>query len=147
MRGFRVIKDLLVDMDAFFEKYRKVQPYLITHTHEPEKERLQSIDDREAFEDTTKCILCGACTTSCPSFWANEDYVGPAAIVNAHRFIFDSRDEGREESRGAHSREDFPKRDDINWLKHTLAYKTEKGIQFKFKPVTITKFQPKERKY
>jgi succinate dehydrogenase / fumarate reductase flavoprotein subunit len=54
---------------------------------------------------------------------------------------------GREESRGAHSREDFPKRDDANWLKHTLAYKTEKGIQFKFKPVTITKFQPKERKY
>ena len=97
MRGFKVIKDLLVDMDAFFEKYRKVQPFLITRTPEPEKERLQSIDDREAFEDTTKCILCGACTTSCPSFWANEDYVGPAAIVNAHRFIFDSRDEGREE--------------------------------------------------
>lgn len=97
MRGFKVIKDLLVDMEAFFEKFRKVQPYLITHTPEPEKERLQSIDDREAFEDTTKCILCGACTTSCPSFWANEDYVGPAAIVNAHRFIFDSRDEGGEE--------------------------------------------------
>jgi succinate dehydrogenase / fumarate reductase flavoprotein subunit len=54
---------------------------------------------------------------------------------------------GREESRGAHSREDFPKRDDINWLKHTLAYKTPQGIAFKFKPVTITKFQPKERKY
>lgn len=97
MRGFKVIKDLLVDMEAFFEKYRKVQPYLITQTPEPEKERLQSINDRETFEDTTKCILCGACTTSCPSFWANEDYVGPAAIVNAHRFIFDSRDEGREE--------------------------------------------------
>jgi succinate dehydrogenase / fumarate reductase iron-sulfur subunit len=97
MRGFRVIKDLLVDMEAFFEKYRKIKPYLVTHTPEPEKERLQSIDDREIFDDTTKCILCGACTTSCPSFWANEDYVGPAAIVNAHRFIFDSRDEGREE--------------------------------------------------
>jgi succinate dehydrogenase / fumarate reductase iron-sulfur subunit len=97
MRGFRVIKDLLVDMEAFFDKFRKVKPYLITQTPEPEKERLQSIEDRERFEDTTKCILCGACTTSCPSFWANEDYVGPAAIVNAHRFIFDSRDEGREE--------------------------------------------------
>jgi len=93
MRGFKVIKDLLVDMEAFFEKYKKVKPYLITHSPEPEKERLQSIADREVFEDTTKCILCGACTTSCPSFWANEDYVGPAAIVNAHRFIFDSRDE------------------------------------------------------
>ncbi len=97
MRGFRVIKDLLVDMEAFFEKYRKVQPYLITHSLDPEKERLQTIENRESFDDTTKCILCGACTTSCPSFWANEDYVGPAAIVNAHRFIFDSRDEGGDE--------------------------------------------------
>ena len=97
MRGFRVIKDLLVDMDAFFEKFRKVKPYFITHSPEPEKERLQSVENRESFDDTTKCILCGACTTSCPSFWANEDYVGPAAIVNAHRFIFDSRDEGGDE--------------------------------------------------
>ncbi len=97
MRGFRVLKDLLVDMDAFFEKYRQVRPYLITDGPAPEKERLQSPPEREAFDDTTKCILCGACTTSCPSFWGNPEYVGPAAIVNAHRFIFDSRDEGREE--------------------------------------------------
>ncbi|HUU15290.1 MAG TPA: succinate dehydrogenase iron-sulfur subunit [Terriglobia bacterium] len=97
MRGFRVIKDLLVDMEGFFEKYRKVKPYLMTHSPEPEKERLQSPADRERFDDTTKCILCGACTTSCPSFWANEDYLGPAAIVNAHRFIFDSRDESQGE--------------------------------------------------
>jgi succinate dehydrogenase / fumarate reductase iron-sulfur subunit len=97
MRGFRVIKDLLVDMEGFFEKYRKVKPYLMTHSPEPEKERLQSPRDRERFDDTTKCILCGACTTSCPSFWANEDYLGPAAIVNAHRFIFDSRDESQGE--------------------------------------------------
>jgi len=97
MRGFRVIKDLLVDMDVFFEKYSRVKPYLVTYTPEPEKERMQSPKDRERFDDTTKCILCGACTTSCPSFWANEDYLGPAAIVNAHRFIFDSRDEGQEE--------------------------------------------------
>ena len=97
MRGFRVIKDLLVDMEAFFEKYRSVKPYLINDTPEPDKERRQSPEQRERFEDTTKCILCGACTTSCPSFWANPDYVGPAAIVNAHRFIFDSRDEGGEE--------------------------------------------------
>ena len=97
MRGFRVIKDLLVDLDAFFEKYKQVKPYLITHTPTPEKERLQSPADRERFDDTTKCILCGACTTSCPSFWANADYIGPAAIVNAHRFIMDSRDEGAEE--------------------------------------------------
>ncbi len=97
MRGFRVIKDLLVDMDAFFEKFKQVKPYLITYGPAPEKERLQSPPDRETFDDTTKCILCGACTTSCPSFWGNPEYVGPAAIVNAHRFIFDSRDEGREE--------------------------------------------------
>ena len=97
MRGFRVIKDLLVDMEAFFEKYRSVKPYLINDSPQPEKERRQSPEQRELFEDTTKCILCGACTTSCPSFWANPDYVGPAAIVNAHRFIFDSRDEGGEE--------------------------------------------------
>ncbi|MEJ2008076.1 MAG: succinate dehydrogenase iron-sulfur subunit [Acidobacteriota bacterium] len=97
MRGFRVIKDLLVDMDMFFEKYRAVKPYFISHSPEPEQERYQSVEDREKFDDTTKCILCGACTTSCPSFWANPDYVGPAAIVNAHRFIFDSRDEGKDE--------------------------------------------------
>ncbi|HET9177586.1 MAG TPA: succinate dehydrogenase iron-sulfur subunit [Terriglobia bacterium] len=97
MRSFRVIKDLLVDMDVFFDKYKAMKPYLMTDLPEPDRERLQSPEDREKFDDTTKCILCAACTTSCPSFWANPDYVGPAAIVNAHRFIFDSRDEGKEE--------------------------------------------------
>lgn len=97
MRGFRVIKDLLVDMESFFDKYKSIKPYLINQSPEPEQERRQSIEDREKFDDTTKCILCGACTTSCPSFWANPEYLGPAAIVNAHRFIFDSRDEGEEE--------------------------------------------------
>ena len=63
----------------------------------PEKERLQSPAERERFDDTTKCILCGACTTSCPSFWANPDYIGPASIVQAHRFLFDSRDAGSKE--------------------------------------------------
>ena len=63
----------------------------------PARERLQSPEDRARYDDTTKCILCAACTTSCPSFWAKDSYVGPAAIVNAHRFIFDSRDEGAEE--------------------------------------------------
>ena len=97
MRGFRVIKDLLVDLDAFFDKYKQVKPYLVADSMTPEKERQQSPDERQRYDDTTKCILCGACTTSCPSFWANPDYIGPAAIVNAHRFIFDSRDEGAEE--------------------------------------------------
>ena len=77
--GLPVVKDLVVD-----------QP-------EPERERRQSPQDRARFDDTTKCILCAACTSSCPSFWARPEYVGPAAIVQAHRFIFDSRDEGAAE--------------------------------------------------
>ena len=93
LMGFRVVKDLVVDMEPFFAQYRSVLPYLINDQPTPRRERLQSIEDRERFDDTTKCILCAACTTSCPSFWANDEFVGPAAIVNAHRFIFDSRDE------------------------------------------------------
>jgi succinate dehydrogenase / fumarate reductase, iron-sulfur subunit len=95
--GMRVIKDMIVDMEPFFEHYRSVLPYLINNDPPPRQERLQSPQQRERFDDTTKCILCAACTTSCPSFWANEQYVGPAAIVNAHRFIFDSRDQGAAE--------------------------------------------------
>ena len=97
MRGYKVLKDLVVDMEAFFAKYRSIKPYLIEKEAPPLKERLQGPQERQRFDDTTKCILCGACTTSCPSFWANPDYVGPAAIVQAHRFLFDSRDEGKEE--------------------------------------------------
>lgn len=92
--GFRVLKDMIVDMEPFFEHYRSVLPFLINDDPPPDRERLQSPEARERFDDTTKCILCAACTTACPSFWSNERYVGPAAIVNAHRFIFDSRDEG-----------------------------------------------------
>ena len=95
--GLAVIKDLVVDMDDFWAKYRSVMPFLVTDSPAPARERLQSPDDRERYDDTTKCILCAACTTSCPSFWANERFVGPAAIVNAHRFIFDSRDQGRDQ--------------------------------------------------
>jgi succinate dehydrogenase / fumarate reductase iron-sulfur subunit len=93
MMGMRVIKDLIVDMEPFFENYRRVLPYFINDEAPPPQERLQSIEQRERFDDTTKCILCACCTTSCPSFWANDQYVGPAAIVAAHRFIFDSRDQ------------------------------------------------------
>lgn len=92
--GLRVIKDMIVDMEPFFEHFRSVLPYFINNDPEPAKERMQSPEERARFDDTTKCILCAACTTSCPSFWSNEQYVGPAAIVNAHRFIFDSRDQG-----------------------------------------------------
>lgn len=92
-----VIKDLIVDMEPFFEKYRSVMPFLVNEDAPPPRERLQSPEDRALFDDTTKCILCAACTTSCPSFWANEKYTGPAAIVQAHRFIFDSRDQATQE--------------------------------------------------
>jgi succinate dehydrogenase / fumarate reductase iron-sulfur subunit len=97
--GLPVIKDLVVDMDDFFDKYKSVQPYLMQEAEVPAdgRERLQSQADRAAYDDTTKCILCAACTSSCPSFWAQPAYVGPAAIVNAHRFIFDSRDDGGDE--------------------------------------------------
>jgi succinate dehydrogenase / fumarate reductase iron-sulfur subunit len=97
IRGFRVLKDLIVDMDPFFEGYRRMLPYLINEEQPPGRERLQSTEERERFDDTTKCILCAACTTSCPIFWGDDGYVGPAAIVNAHRFIFDSRDRGAKE--------------------------------------------------
>jgi succinate dehydrogenase / fumarate reductase iron-sulfur subunit len=91
--GMKVIKDLVVDMDDFFAKFRSVMPYLMADSEPPQRERIQSVEDRERYDDTTKCILCAACTSSCPSFWATPAYVGPAAIVNAHRFIFDSRDD------------------------------------------------------
>jgi succinate dehydrogenase / fumarate reductase iron-sulfur subunit len=93
LMGFRVVKDLVVDMEPFFAQYRSVLPFFVNDSRPPERERIQSVEERERFDDTTKCILCAACTTSCPSFWADDQFVGPAAIVNAHRFIFDSRDE------------------------------------------------------
>ncbi|MFI6768374.1 succinate dehydrogenase iron-sulfur subunit [Streptomyces sp. NPDC050355] len=97
IKGLTVMKDLVVDMEPFFQAYRDVMPFLITTGNEPTRERRQSPEDRERFDDTTKCILCAACTSSCPVFWNDGQYFGPAAIVNAHRFIFDSRDEGGEQ--------------------------------------------------
>jgi succinate dehydrogenase / fumarate reductase, iron-sulfur subunit len=94
LRGLPLAKDLVVDMEPFFRSYRSVMPYLVNDEAEPDNERRQSPEERERYDDTTKCILCAACTTSCPVFWADEEYFGPAAIVNAHRFIFDSRDRG-----------------------------------------------------
>jgi succinate dehydrogenase / fumarate reductase, iron-sulfur subunit len=92
--GMPVIKDLVVDMDGFFAKYKSVMPFMMADSEPPANaERIQSQKDRDRYDDTTKCILCAACTSSCPSFWARPEYVGPAAIVNAHRFIFDSRDD------------------------------------------------------
>ena len=86
-------------MEPFFDNYKKVLPYFINDSPLPAngRERLQSPEQRARFDETTKCILCAACTTSCPSFWASDDYLGPAALVTAHRFIFDSRDEAAAE--------------------------------------------------
>ncbi|MET0740251.1 MAG: succinate dehydrogenase iron-sulfur subunit [Candidatus Nanopelagicales bacterium] len=97
IKGLPLEKDLIVDMEPFFAAYRDVLPYLMTEGNPPTRERLQSAEDRARFDDTTKCILCAACTTSCPVYWTDGQYFGPAAIVNAHRFIFDSRDEGTEQ--------------------------------------------------
>lgn len=92
--GLPVIKDLVVDMEPFMDHYRSVLPFFINDTPAPQTERLQSHEAHQRFDESTKCILCACCTTSCPTFWANDDYVGPAAIVQAHRFIFDDRDQG-----------------------------------------------------
>jgi succinate dehydrogenase / fumarate reductase, iron-sulfur subunit len=97
MLGFRIIRDLVVDMEPFFEKYRSIKPYLINYDEAPLTERLQKPEDHQLFDETTKCILCGACSGSCPPYWSSSEFVGPAAIVNAHRFIFDSRDQGTNE--------------------------------------------------
>ncbi|HET7582036.1 MAG TPA: succinate dehydrogenase iron-sulfur subunit [Candidatus Limnocylindria bacterium] len=98
IRGLPLVKDLLVDMEPFFDQYKSVMPWLVNDDPvEDGRERRQSPADRERYEDTSRCILCAACTTSCPVFWGDPAYVGPAAIVNAHRFIADSRDHAHEE--------------------------------------------------
>ena len=92
-----VIKDLVIDQTGFFEKYRAVMPWLINDQPPPERERLQSPIQHEIIEEATKCIMCGACTHSCPSTWADPTYLGPAAMLKAYRYTFDSRDRGSEE--------------------------------------------------
>lgn len=92
-----IIKDLVVDMSDFFKKYELVKPYLINREAPPQMERYQSEDDAELLMESTKCIMCACCTTSCPSLWSNENYLGPAAILKSFRFAFDSRDDGSEE--------------------------------------------------
>ncbi len=96
---FRVIKDLVVDLDSFFEKYFSIRPYFITKTIPPDTERKQFPEQHQQFEEAIRCILCACCTASCPvnQNKNTEDYVGPAALVRAFRYLFDSRDEGEEE--------------------------------------------------
>ena len=92
--GLPVVRDLIVDMSQFFKQYNSVKPYLVNHEPPPEKERLQSPADREELNGLYECILCACCTTSCPSFWWNPDkFVGPAGLLQAYRFIADTRDQ------------------------------------------------------
>ena len=96
---FKVVKDLIVDLDPFFEKYHSIKPYLITKSPSPDQERTQLPDQQRLFEEAIRCILCGCCTASCPINQQEETeaYVGPAALVRAFRYLFDSRDESSDE--------------------------------------------------
>lgn len=94
MPGLPVVRDLVVDMEPFFHQYRAVKPYLTVHESEPEVEYLQSPQQRDRLDGLYECILCGCCSTSCPSFWWNPDkFRGPAALLQAWRFLADSRDQ------------------------------------------------------
>ncbi len=92
--GLPVIRDLIVDMSQFFKQYHSIKPYLVNDDPVPEKERLQSPQEREELDGLYECILCACCSTACPSFWWNPDkFVGPAGLLQAYRFIADSRDQ------------------------------------------------------
>ena len=95
--GLEVIKDMVVDMRPFFSGYELVKPFLIRKSGTPEKEILQRIAEREKIDEPTICIMCAACSTSCPIYWSDNHYIGPAALLKAYRFIVDSRDNGRKE--------------------------------------------------
>ena len=96
--GLPVIRDLVVDMTQFYKNYEKVTPYLVNDEPRPVQERLQSPEDREKLDGLYECILCACCSTSCPSFWWNPDkFVGPSGLLQAYRFLADSRDEATEE--------------------------------------------------
>lgn len=115
LRGYPVIKDLVVSMDQMVEGLLTVKPYMITHTPpSTDQERFQSPEQRDKLDGLYECILCGCCTSSCPSFWADKDYVGPHALLKAYRFVADSRDEG--------SREHLEPIDDKHglWRCHTI---------------------------
>ncbi len=91
--GLPIIRDLVVDMNMFYQQYEKVQPYLLNDQPPPPRERLQSPEDREKLDGLYECILCACCSTSCPSFWWNpEKFLGPSALIQAYRFLADSRD-------------------------------------------------------
>jgi succinate dehydrogenase / fumarate reductase iron-sulfur subunit len=96
--GLPVIRDLVVDMEQFYDQYKKIEPYLQNDTPAPAIERLQSPEEREKLDGLYECILCACCSTACPSFWWNPDkFIGPAGLLQAYRFLADSRDEATDE--------------------------------------------------
>jgi succinate dehydrogenase / fumarate reductase iron-sulfur subunit len=95
--GMPVMRDLVTDVDDFFEKFITVKPYLIRKSPEPDKEFYQSPEDRKKLDGLYECILCGCCSSSCPSYWADKKYLGPNAFLRAYRYLIDSRDEGAED--------------------------------------------------
>jgi succinate dehydrogenase / fumarate reductase iron-sulfur subunit len=93
-----VIRDLVVDLSLFYKQYEKIKPYLINDTPAPAIERLQSPEDRAKLDGLYECILCACCSTACPSFWWNPDrFIGPSGLLQAWRFLADSRDTGAQE--------------------------------------------------
>jgi succinate dehydrogenase / fumarate reductase iron-sulfur subunit len=93
MPGLPIIKDLIIDMDLFYQQYQGVKPFLQSEPFDPQHEHLQSPEERAKLDGSYECILCGCCSTICPSFWWNPDqFAGPAALLAAHRFVIDSRD-------------------------------------------------------
>jgi succinate dehydrogenase / fumarate reductase iron-sulfur subunit len=96
LNALPVLKDLVVDWKPLYKLIRDIKPYLINDEPPPDKERLQSPEDYHKIMEATFCILCALCTTSCPSFWANRDSLGPSALLKAYRYIFDTRDQGTE---------------------------------------------------
>ena len=90
--AFPVIKDLVVDMEGFYKNMDRIRPWFEASDPDPARERLQDESVREQIDEATRCILCGSCTGSCPSFWTNQDFLGPAALLKAYRFVYDDRD-------------------------------------------------------
>lgn len=114
LKGFPVIKDLVVDMAQFYGNLRAVQPYFTSKAPKPVHEFRQSPEQYDLIDDATKCILCGCCTSSCPSYWKNDSYLGPAALLKAWRFLGDSRDDAKAE------RIDAVNGSDGVWRCHTI---------------------------
>ena len=96
--GLPVVRDLVIDMTQFYAQYEKIKPYMMNDSIPPEKERLQSQEDRAKLDGLYECILCACCSTACPSFWWNPDkFIGPSGLLQAYRFLADSRDTGTKE--------------------------------------------------